>query len=469
MQATVSRISPVMIELSVEVPAATVKTEIDKAYATLSKKAHIRGFRPGKVPRDVLARLFAPQVMSDVMNALVNTTLPQVLTEQNVTPITQPSVEPGKVAQTEPFSYKARFEVTPEVEDVKFEGFELYRPKNEVTDAMVDEELEGIRQRFATLKTPEPERASKAGDVVTIDFTVSVDGEAVKDGGGQGVQIELAAGQALPELDTALTGKKTSASMDVEVTFPDNHPRADFRGKKGLFHVTLTDTKERVLPALDDELAKDAGTFQTLVELRADVHTRLEKAMKDKTEMALAEQIVEKLNEANPVEVPPSLVEQQARVMEQEVALQARRMGQRITQEQLAGMAERLHEDAAKKVRAGLLMAAIARKLDVKVTDEDMDKGMAEMAEQSGKNIAKVRAEYRDKQKRDMLIGMILEDKILDLVEGKAKIVDGDPPAKAEPKAEAKKDDAKAEAKKDEAKPKGKAKKKDEKKEEQAG
>jgi trigger factor len=430
MQVSTKRVSPVMLELSVEVPADAVKTEIDKAYHSLARKAHIRGFRPGKAPRDVLARLYGNQVMVDVMNALVNNTLPKVLSENNVVPITQPNVEPGKVDAKEAFSYKARFEVTPEVEEVKYEGFEVTRPPASVSDEMVDAELEAIRLRHATLKNPEPARPAKTGDVVTIDFTISVDGKEIKDGGGQGVQIELGAGQALPELDAALDGKSTGDKVDADAKFGEAHPREDFRGKTGKFAITVTDIKERVLPALDDELAKDAGSFQTLVELRADVHTKLEKVMKDRSDMAVAEQIVQKLNDSNPLDLPPSLVEQQARVLEQEVALQARRLGQRITQDQLAGMQEQIRADAERKVRAGLLMAAIARKLEMKVTDDDIEKGLAELAADSGKNIAKLRVEYREKNKRDMLIGMILEDKILDYLESKSKITEGELQAK---------------------------------------
>jgi trigger factor len=225
----------------------------------------------------------------------------------------------------------------------------------------------------------------------------------------------------------------------AESKFPDAHPREDFRGKTGAFKCTITDLKEKVLPNLDDEFAKDVGSFQTLIELRADVHTKLEKMLKDRAETALAEQIVEKLNELNPCEVPPSLVEQQCRLMEQEIVMQARRLGQRIEQDQAQAIHARVHADAEKKVRAGLLMAAIARKQEMKVTEEDIEKGLQELALETGKNVAKLKAEYRDKQKRDILIGMILEDKILDFLEGKSTITEGPlptPPA-AEPKAEA--------------------------------
>jgi trigger factor len=431
MQITVQRISPVLMELQVEVPADAVKAEVDKAYANLARKAHVKGFRPGKAPRSVLSHLFGPQVSNDVANAIVNETLPKVLTEKNVTPVSQPAVEAGTVSEKAAFSYKARFEVQPDIADVKYEGFELVRPPSAVEDKMIDEQLETLRQRHATLKTPEPARPAQKGDVLSIDFTVSVDGQEVKDGGGQGVQLELGSAQVIPELDAALMEKSIGDKTKAEVTFPEAHPRQDFRGKKGTFDVTISDIKEKILPELDDEFAKDVGQFQTLVELRADIHTQLEKALKDRAETALAEQIVQKLNEANPLDVPPSLVEQQCRMMEQELAMQARRVGQRFTREQFASIHEKMHADAEKKVRAGLLMAAIARKHEMKVTEEDIEKGLAELAQETGKNVAKLKAEYREKQKRDILIGMILEDKILDFLEGKSKITEGTPEAAA--------------------------------------
>jgi len=431
MQVTVQRISPVVMELHIEVPADAVKSEVEKAYATLAKKAHVKGFRPGKAPRSVLTHLFGPRVQNDVATALVNDTLPKILTENNVSPIGQPSVVPGEFLANEPFKYKARCEVQPEIEEVKYEGFELYRPKTEATQAMVDEQLEALRVRQSTLKAPEPARAATKGDVLTIDFTLALEGHEVKDAGGQGVQIELGAGQALPELDAALTGKSVGDTATAEVTFSAEHQRADFRGKKAVFKITVTAVKERILPALDDELAKDIGSFDTLVALRADIHTKLEAALKEQAEAALAEQLVAKLNVANPIDVPPTLVEQQCRMMEMEVAGQARKLGQKYTRETASALHDRIHADAERKVRAGLLMAAIARKQELKVTEEDIEKGYVELAEQTGKNVAKVKAEYREKSKRDMLIGMILEDKILDFLESKSTIHEGPPPAAA--------------------------------------
>jgi trigger factor len=455
MQVQASRISPVVMELSVEVAADEVKVEIEKAYSTLQKKAHVRGFRPGKAPRQVLAHLYGPQVMSDVINALVNGTLPKVLTEQKVQPINQPQVEAGKFDQAASFSYKARFEVTPEIAEVAYEGLELSRPPVEVGEEQVVEQLEMLRKQHARLQAPEPARPARKGDVATIDFTLDLDGAALKDGGGQGVQLEIGSGQTVPELDAGLVGKKVDDEFDAETKFPADHPREELKGKSAKFHVKVKDIKERILPNLDDELAKDVGNFQTLVELRADIHTKLEKMVKDRSDTVLAEQIVEQLGEKNPVPVPPSLVEQQCRMMEMELLQNARRMGQRPTQADFQKVHDQVHADSEKKVRAGLLMAAIAQKLGIQVGDADIAKGIEELAVETGKNVAKVRAEYSDPQRRQILVGMILEDKVLDVIESKAKITDGNPAPKGDKKAA---DKAEAATDSQEAAPKAKKK-----------
>jgi trigger factor len=421
MQVQLARISPVVMELNVEVPAPDVKAEVDKAYATLQRKARVSGFRPGKAPRQVLARLYGPQVDTDVINALVSTTLPQALTEQKVTPVNQPQVEAGKLDQTAAFSYKARFEVQPEIGEVNYEGLELVRPPSVADEKMVEEELERIRKQHARHEAPEPPRPAQKGDVVTIDYSLEVSDGRTTDK-GDGLQIELGSGQLLPELEEAIVGRNVDEAVEVSAKLGGNNPREELRGKLATFHVKLKDIKQKVLPALDDELAKDVGSFQTLVELRADVHTRLQKLLKDQADTAMAEQIVDQLNAKNSLEVPPTLVEQQRRMMEMEILQNARRLGQRPTQQDLDSVRERLEKDAEKKVRAGLLMGAVARKLNLQVSDQDVQNALSELAQETGKNVAKLRAEYSEPQRRQFLLGMILEDKVLDVIESKATV-----------------------------------------------
>jgi trigger factor len=421
MQVTVEKLSPVLVEFQVEVPATQVRSEVDKAYVALQRTARVKGFRPGKAPRQVLAHLFGGRVHADVAQRLVDATLNQALADRQVQPLSQPAIAPAELKPEEAFSYKARFEVRPDIEQVKWEGFEVKRPATAASDALIDAEVTRLRREHATLQTPEPERPAQKGDVATITFALDVEGAPQNEGKPQEIETEIGSGEVFKEIDDALVGLSAGAATDVEVVFSERHVNAAFRGKKGVFHITLKDVRERIYPEVDDEFAKDCGS-DTLEALRASLKEKLEKELKQKASDALAEQLVIELCKANPIPVPPSLVDQQAQMTERELLSDARKHGQRL--DPTPDFRARVRADAEVKVRAGLLMAEIAKAKEVKVTEQDIEKGYHELAEQTGKNVAKVKAEYRDQKKREMLIGMILEDKILDLVEAASNVTD---------------------------------------------
>jgi len=421
MQVTVEKLSPVLVELKVEIPAQQVRTEVDKAYANLQKNARVRGFRPGKAPRHVLAHLYAGSIHQDVARKLVDATLDKALATQQVQPLSQPDIAPVELRPEESFSYKARFEVRPDIAEVKWEGFEVSRPKSEVTADMIDAEVSRLRREHATLSAPEPARPAKTGDVVRIGFTLDVDGQA-RESKEQEIETELGSGQIFKEIEDALADMNVGDTKDAVVNFSDRHTNESLRGKTGTFHVTLKDIRERNFPEIDDEFAKDVG-HDNLEAMRTSLSAKIDKELKQKATDAVAEKLVFELCKANPIPVPPSLVEQQAQLTERELVTAARRQGQRL--EMTNELRGRVLADAETKVRAGLLMAEIAKLKQVQVTPQDIEKGYEELAEQTGKNVAKVKAEYRDPKKQEMLIGMILEDKILDLVEAAAKITEG--------------------------------------------
>ncbi len=423
MEVLTQQLTPVLMEFSVTVETDRVKKELDKAYGDLQKKAKVKGFRPGKAPRDVLTHLYGGSVLNDVASKLVDETLNQALAEKNVQPLSQPRVEVETASATTPLKYKARFEVRPEIAELKWEGLEAEKPKAEVADKDVEEALEALRKAHATLSVPEPARAAKDGDVVTIDFTATVDGKQLDS--GKGVTAELGEGKLVKELEEGIRGKTAGSHEHVDIVFPENHANPALRGKTANFHIDLKEVKERKLPDLDDEFAKDVGEFADLGALRADTKKKLEKNLADQAEQALVTNLVAALVNANKVEAPPSLVQQQMQLTLQELRQQARRGGQNL---QMNPELERqLQVDSEVKVRAGLLMAEIAKINKITVDNDDIEKGLAELAEETGKNVARLRAEYRDAQRRQMLIGMILEDKVLDLLIAKANVKEVEP------------------------------------------
>jgi trigger factor len=428
MQVNVQRLSPVLVELQIEVGADRVKVEVDKAYGTLAKSAKVRGFRPGKAPRSVLAHVFGGRVASDVAQRIIDETFPEAIKQNGLQPISAADFgRPERVADNQPFTYKVRFEVLPAIETVSYDGLAAKRPQVDVTEAEVEAELEKLRLNMSTLEAPAEERPSKKGDVLTIDLAVEVGGKKVNEAGASALQAELGGGNLIPAVDEALLGHLPGDVVSVEVDMPVQHPLPALRGRRAKLTIQVRDLKERILPNADDEFARDAGSFQTIDELKADLRTKLEKAEEERAANTVAEQLVLELVKANPIPVPSSLVEQQMRITEQEILAQARRQGQAA--ESLApDMREHVRTDSEIKVRAGLLMAEIAKQQGIKIGDPEIEDGMKELAEQTGKNLAKVRAEHADPKKREMLIGMILENKVLDIIESKAKI-EGAPPS----------------------------------------
>jgi trigger factor len=415
------KLSPVLVEADVRIAAERVQSELNKAYTSVQKSARVRGFRPGKAPRSVLVHMFGARVAADVARRLVDETFPKVVDEHKLQPVNSPAIEPQKLVENQPFSYKARFEIVPEIGDVNYEGLEAKRPKTEVTDALVTEELDKLRQANSTLEAPAKPRAACKGDVVTIDYHVEAAGQHIDDAGAEDFQAEVGSGTLIAAIDEALVGKKPGDHVHAEVEMPAQHPHPGLKGQKVTFHITIKDLKERVLPDADDEFAKDLGEFDTLDELKQDLKKQIEKRLKEQADNAVAEQLVLELVKHNPIPLPPSLVQRQVELAEREVLTAARRQGQNAT-----GLSDELRakliSESETKVRAGLLMAEIAKRHQIQIGDAELEEGMAELAEQSGKNVAKLRAEYRDPQKREMLVGMILENKVLDIVESKAKI-----------------------------------------------
>lgn len=424
MQVTVQKLSPVLMEFDVQIDASRVSAELEKTFTTVAKNAKIPGFRPGKAPRQVISQVFGSRVASEVAQRLVDETFSKAVSEKGVQPVSAPAFEPQRVVADQPFTYKARFEVLPEIAEVNWEGLVAKRPKIEVSDEAIEKQLESIRAEHATLEPLPEDRAIAAGDVAIIDFDVEVGGKIVKDAGATGFQVEVGSGRLLKEIDSAVLGSRAGAEVTAQIPMPKSHPHPKLRGKSAKFKITVKEAKMRVLPAADDELAKDAGDFENLDALKAHIRAELEKQQKEQSENAVAEQLVAALVQKNEVSVPGSLVEQQMNITKQEILQRARSMGNEARALGDDLMAQ-VRADSELKVRAGLLMAEIAKKSQIKIGEPEIEEALKELAEQAGKPVAKLRAEYGEQKRREMLIGMILENKVLDLIEAKATIEEG--------------------------------------------
>jgi trigger factor len=425
MESQVSEISPVEVEVTVEIPWDDVKKDLDATYRQLGKSARVRGFRPGKVPRNVLKQVYGRQVNGEVVAQLVEKGLLHAVEKHELQIVAQPEMtDQPEIKKGEPLTFKATVEIRPTLESVNTDGLEITRRKVDISDEAVNERVEQMRRENADVQVPEPMRPSKAGDELMIDYAVSVDGELKPDMSAEGRPVELGADQLIEEFEKGLVGLTPGDETTIDVTFPEDHQDESLRGKTATFAITVKELREKLLPELDDEFAKDCGDYATLLELRLKIRKDLEEQAEQRAESELREKVIDKLVEINDVPAPPSMIEQEQRRMLQEI-YQLMQMG--VSPEMLgddfqANMAER----AEKKVKAAILLGAVARSEGIEVSDADVDAKLAEIAEQTGKHIAKVRVEYQG-ERRDALQNQLMEDKLIEHLLGKAKVVDAAP------------------------------------------
>lgn len=419
MESQINEIDPVTVEVAVQVPWDRVRESLNAGYGKLQKSVRVRGFRPGKVPRNVLVQLYGPQVKNEVIATLVEEGLVRAVRTHELAVVATPQVGSlPTIKKGEPLSFTAKIEVRPTVDELTIDGIEVSRPSSAVSDEEVEAEIERLRKHQADIVTPEKERPSKEGDLLTIDYVVEIDGEPRKDMGATGRTVELGGGRLLPEFDEGLIGKSVGDKLDIRVAYGEDVSTPDLVNKRALFKVEITELREKILPDLDDEFAKDIGEHETLEELRAATREHLETAAERRAESSVREQVIEQLVGKNEIPVPPSLVKQQEDAMRKELAL---------LQQMVAGLDlgsdEDLRERAEQKVRAGILMGELARREDLSVPPEEIDAKLQEIAEETGKHIAKVRVEYAG-EKREALANRMLEDKLLDFLVARATVTD---------------------------------------------
>ena len=419
MPSQISEISPVFVQVSVEVPWPDVEKAIEGSYAQLGRTARVKGFRPGKVPRNVLRQLFGKRVKQEVVSNLVESGLGRAVGEHKLAVVAAPSLEQQpEIKQGEPLAFSAKIEVRPNIESVDIAGIALTRNAATVSDEHVTQALERLRQQHAEVRPVEPARPAQEADIVTCDYAVKVDGTERPDLGATDRPIELG-GSLLAELKAALLGKQAGDEVQAELVFPAEQG-GEFAGKPAVFDVKIKEIKEKVLPALDDEFAKDVD-HESLEDLKQKTREKLEASAREQAESALRDQLIEKVIEKNPIEIPPSLAQQQHQAMLQEYLRMMQMTGQRLDMNE--NVFEDMKRDAERRVRAALLLGAVARLNSIRVPPEELDKRFEEIAQKTGKHIAKVRAEMQGEQ-REMLESQLLEEKLLEYLLGQATITE---------------------------------------------
>ena len=336
--------------MRVELPAERIEKEVESRLQKVGRTAKLKGFRPGKIPPKVVKQRYGAQVRQEVLSDLMQRSYSDAILQENLNPAGGPTIEPVPSENQSDFAYVATFEVLPEVRLQKLDTIKVERPEVEITDADRDDMIENLRRQKANWV--ETERAAGDGDRVIVDFEGTLKGESIKGGTGENVSVVLGQGQMLPDFEKGLTGVKAGDETSFKVKFPKDYHVEDLRGKKVDFAVRVQRVEEQELPPLDDSLAELYGvTDGGLEQLKAEVTENMEREAKQKIRSDVKEQVMQGLLDANPIEVPKALIDQEIQSMRQEAM---RRLG--VDDPDKVPPAEQFRDAAERRVRLGLLL-----------------------------------------------------------------------------------------------------------------
>jgi len=420
MQVEIEDISPVEKKLTVIIPAERVQDEVEEVYAEIGKSVRIKGFRPGKVPRPHLERMFGEDVKSRVGAKLIQDTFQTALERKQLKPVTEPAAEPTPVEPGRDFTYTLRVEVMPLVEARDYQGLEVEQELREVSEADLDAALERMRQEQATLRDPEPPRGAQAGDVLLVDLSAKHEGKPLAKERGKGLRFVLGQETGIPGLDQHLQGVKPGETRTFEIRYPDDDSREELNGKTVAYTVQIKEVKERVLPALDDEFAKDQGNCQNLAELRTKTRTGLETYYAERSRRKLEQAALDRLVEKNPVEVPPSLVHRRAEELARSALMFMRQ--REVSEEALHQLAEKFEEQARKEVQAAYLIEAVGRQENLTASAEEVQKKIEELAGRQQVHPDKLKDRLAGEEDQKRLRSDVVEAKVLAFLLERAKI-----------------------------------------------
>ena len=424
MKTNVEEISSIKKKVNVEIPGDQVTKEVDSFYEDLRKKAKIKGFRPGKAPRSILERHFKDYVKAEVMQKLIQDTYPTALSETNLHAVSNPLIDPGELEGGKPFIYSATFEIKPEIKVEGYLGLNIEAAKEEAKDEEVEERLKGLQNLHANLKTISDARPIQTGDYVVIDYDARMEGRPLEEGRGIDFAVEVGSGRFIPALEEKLIGLRPEEEKEIEVSFPQDYGFSKWAGKMILFRVKIKEVKEKILPLLDDEFAKDLGGYSSLEELKTQLKKEIEREKELVLEQKLKDQMVDQLLLATPFEIPESLEEEQVKALVSDTKLRLSTQGLDI--EKIGLKEEKLREDyretAKKQVRTFLILEKIASQEGMTVSDEEVEERLKEVSERSHQKFEVVKGYYEKNGLIPELKAGIMTNKTLDFLLQKANI-----------------------------------------------
>jgi len=413
-------------ELELEIPAENVTKATEKVARDLARVARVPGFRPGKAPVTLIRRRFAEDIQGEVLQSLVPEYIEKALEEKKLIPITRPSVDKVDFKEGEPLRFRAVFEVLPEFELGDYKNLAIHVDAIETGDAQVDKVIEDMRERAATF-VPVEGRAAKDGDYVLIKLS------GIPVGGGEPVQADnilchIGAEETLESFTENLRGASSGETKQFRSQYPDDYPDQKLAGKAYDYTVEVQGIKEKKLPELNDEFAKDAagekGAFSTLEEMRKLISKDLEAAKEDQQKTQAREKLLEALVKQHDFPVPEALVEHQMNVrLERSVrALTAQGVDPRAVNIDWVALRNHQRERAVDDVKAELLIDRVAEAEKIDATDEEVEKEIQALAEHSGESATALRARLTKQGVLDRMKSKLRSDKTIEWLYRNARI-----------------------------------------------
>jgi trigger factor len=423
MDVQVENLGPTRKRIHVIVPEEMVKKEIDGVYNELKRTAKVKGFRPGKTPRQILERYYGDYVMEQVISKIIGNTYEGALSEGGIRPVSRPTLENEELTAGKPFKYSAVVDVNPEIDVKDYTGVSVRKRELKVEKDDVAKRLEQLQNLHAQLKTIGEDRPVREGDFVVIDFQGTIDGTPFTGGKGENVSVEIGAGKFLPDLENALVGVRCEEEKEVDIQFPDDHQERELAGEKALFSIKVREIREKVLPSLDDEFAKDVGC-ESLRDLEEKVRSEIGGEKRLEINRELDNQILDFLIERNAFEVPGSMVDRQVEALIRELKLNLAYQGVEFKSSGLdeGKLKDQYRDRAIRDVRSALLLNRIAEVEKIDVTKGEVGQKLEEIARNTNRKKSQVEAYYKKNNLMEGLTTQVLEEKTRQFLREKALI-----------------------------------------------
>lgn len=417
MQVSLERKEGLERTLRVDIPADRVQSAVDEKLGQLARNIRLDGFRPGKVPMRVVRNRFGGEVRREVLGELMQSSLQDAITQEELRPAGTPSVEADDTDDGG-VTFRATFEVVPDIEVQGLAGVEIEKPVAEVTESDVDNMVETLRKQRKTFE--DVDRPAASGDQIVIDFVGRKDGEAFEGGSGQDTPVELGAGRMIDGLEEGMEGMSAGETRTIDVTFPENYQASELAGETVQFEVTAKAVQEGRLPEVDEEFARGFGIESgSIDELRASLRGNMERELAQTLRGQVKERVLNALLEQNEIEVPsPMVTEEIGRMREQ----MKQRLGGQIPDAQLGD--DMFREEATRRVRLGLLVAEVIRKAEIKADPERVKNQVEEIASSYEDPEQVAQYYFENREALSGVEAMVVEDLAVEHLQAQAEVTE---------------------------------------------